>query len=330
MKKNLLLTSFILSLPFWWGLNISVEKLENFCYLKEMSNNSKLFTANLESKITDEKIFQLKLKREKIEKLKELNINAKSVLLIKVDKEGKEKVFYEKNSNELLPIASLTKLMTALVVFDLKETYDLLKPIKITKEAVFQEDSLKGGNYLKAGDELLIKDLIYSMLIESNNDAAFALTDLIGKEAFVDLMNFYAKDLELKNTYFFNPTGLEPDNLNGRELINVSTAQDLVKISRYIMENYPQIFEITTLKSYKILKPDGSFYHVVSQNTNKLLEEFPEKIIGGKTGKEKRAEECLLLIFKDPEEEGYFISVILGSTDRFSDMKKILEVLLTN
>ncbi|HHE76437.1 MAG TPA: D-alanyl-D-alanine carboxypeptidase, partial [Candidatus Parcubacteria bacterium] len=221
------------------------------------------------------------------------------------------------------PIASVTKLMTSLVVFDLKETYNLNQIIKISKEAVSQEgDSRWGG--LKVGENLSVKNLLYMALIESNNDAAFALTEPVGEKAFVDLMNLNARKIGLKNTRFFNPTGLEPDDLS--DPINYSSAYDLARLAEYILNNYPKIFEITENESISILKPDGSLHHFIPENTNRLLEVVPG-VIGGKTGWAPRASGCLVLVIKNPKKDGCFINVVLGSRDRFGDMKKIIEAL---
>jgi D-alanyl-D-alanine carboxypeptidase len=150
------------------------------------------------------------------------------------------------------------------------------------------------------------------------------LTEPIGEEGFVDLMNINAKNLGLKNTRFFNPTGLEPDGPN--EPINHSTVGDLVKLAKYILKNYPQIFKITANQSYTILKPNGAVHHFIPENTNELLGKVPG-IIGGKTGWSPKASGCLLLVLKNPKGNGYFVTVVLGSNDRFGDMKKIIEAL---
>jgi len=214
--------------------------------------------------------------------------------------------------------------MTALVVFDLDEVYAESQPVKITKQAVEQEGQSKYGE-LKIGESLSVKNLLYIALIESSNDAAFALTEPIGKQGFVELMNLYSKKIELENTYFVNPTGLEVGEFG--ELKNVSTVRDIVKLTKYILENYPQIFEITTNQSYEVLNLDNTFHHFIPQNTNELLREIPE-IIGGKTGWGIEAGGCLLLVLDNLEEEGsYFVSIILGAKDRFAEMRKLINAL---
>jgi len=320
-KLALLLISFILSLPFWWGMNILAREIENFYYWQEIANKPEIFTAQASQQFASKKLRELKEDKQRLENLRHLKVNAKAAISVKVDNKGREKVLFEKNPDERLPIASITKLMTALVVYDFKETYNLSQLITISKEAVNQEGDSKWGD-LKVGEKLSVKNLLHMALIESSNDAAFALTEPIGEKGFVDLMNIESRKIGLNNTRFFNPTGLEPDEPDG--LINYSTVRDLVRLAQYILKNYPQIFKISLNQSYVILKPNGALHHFIPENTNKLLGKVPG-IIGGKTGWSPKASGCLLLILKDPKGSGYFINVVLGSKDRFGDMEKIIK-----
>ena len=326
MRKKILLISFLLSLPFWWGINTLAKNLEDFLFLQEIANNSKRLTSNINQNFLQGEKKRLEKERMQIEYLKDLEIEAKSAISIEIDRNGRERILFEKNSEDSLPIASLTKLMTALIVFDLNET-SIPQLITITQEAVSQEGSSKYGD-LKIGEKLSIESLLHIMLIESSNDAAFALSQSIGQEGFVDLMNFYANDLEMKDTHFVNPTGLEPEGY--QELTNLSTARDLVKLANFIIINYPQIFEITDKSSYEVLNPDGSIHHFIPENTNELLKEsdgWQSRIIGGKTGWSPGAGGCLLLVLEGSKKDGYFINIILGSNDRFGEMKKIIEAI---
>lgn len=314
MRSKILLISLVLSLPFWWGMNVLAENLQNSWFEEEL---------NRSLRISRRQTKELKLEKELQQRFKALEINAKASILVKINENGNEKILFEKDSEKPLAIASLTKLMTALVVFDLDDVYVESQPVKITKEAVEQEGQSKYGE-LKIGESLSVKNLLYIALIESSNDAAFALTEPIGEQGFVELMNLYSKKIELENTYFINPTGLEPDR--PEELKNVSTAKDIVKLAKYILVNYPQIFEITTNQSYEVLNLDNTFHHFIPQNTNELLREIPE-IIGGKTGWGIEAGGCLLLVLDNPEEESYFVSIVLGAKDRFAEMRKLINVL---
>jgi len=284
MKLKIFLISFLISLPFWWTMDVLEDSL---------AKSPEFFTADLSQKIKEQ--------REQRQRFNNLELEAESAIVAEITPKGNVKFLFEKNPEKPLPIASISKLMTALVVFDLKESYNLSLPIKITKEAVNQEGVSKFRE-LNPGELVPVKELVYKMLIESSNDAAFALTEPIGEDGFVALMNIYAKEIGLSDTFFLDPTGLKK---------NTSTARELVKLANYILENYPQIFEITTYRA--------------DQNTNKLLKEIPE-IVGGKTGWTQEARGCLILVLKN-RRNGYFVNVVLGSEHRFNDMRKIIKTL---
>ncbi len=250
------------------------------------------------------------LPQEDLENL-ESEINAESAIVLESDLSGPEghtdKIIFEKNSELKLPIASLTKLMTAVISLN---NYDLLKKITISKEADLQQ-AMKTD--LKLGDVFSTADLLYIMLIESSNKAAYALSEQVGEKEFVALMNQRAKELGLKNTFYADPTGLSSEN--------VSTAEDLTGLAKYILKNYPEIAQISRTKEYDV----PNFGKII--NTNQLLGEIPE-IIGGKTGFTTDAKGCLLLVVYNPKGDDYLIYIILGADDRFSEMKKLIN--LTN
>jgi len=316
MKKRLilLLVSIFLSLPLWWGVNFSEVCLEDFFVERMRIEDFNVLTAQANQRLILDKI-------KSLPKVENLEIGAKAAISAEISKKGKIRILFSKNSSQKLAIASLTKLMTALVIFDLKGSYDLSKEIRISKKAIEQEGISKYSD-LKEGEYLTVNSLLHIMLMESSNDAAYALTEPIGEEAFVDLMNLYAGDLGLENTSFINPTGLEPDD--PFKPTNLSTAKDLVSLTEYILENYPQILEITNMISYEVLTPEGVSHHFIEKNTNRLLAEFPQ-IIGGKTGWAPKAQGCLLIILKKPKSKRYLVNVVLGSKDRFADMRKIIK-----
>ena len=163
------------------------------------------------------------------------------------------------------------------------------------------------------------KDLLYIMLIESSNDAAFALAEVIGVKGFVDLMNLKAKDMGLEDTRFFEPTGLDPED--PAQPVNYSSAQDLVKLGKYLLSEHPEILETLGKKEYPLYLENGVFHHTL-QNTNELLGEIPG-IIAGKTGFTERAGGCLILILEGKNPGTYLINVILNSPDKFEDMRKL-------
>ena len=319
MKLKALILSMIISIPLFWGINVLADNLENFLYSLELAKRPELITANFNQKIIDIKIEGIKKTKEKKKELEKLEISARAAISVQINKDDDRELLLF-NSSDRVAIASLTKLMTALVSL---EIYSFDQLITITKEAVNQEGNSKYGN-LEVGEKLTIESLLYIMLLESSNDAAYAMVQPIGYTAFVDLMNSFSNKIGLENTYFINPTGLEPDD--PEKVKNYSTAKDLVKLSKYILEKHPEIFEISRNESYKVLKPDGNLHHFIQSGTNKLLGEVPG-IIGGKTGWTSSAGGCLLLIIDDLKTDSYYINVILGAEDRFTEMQKIINII---
>ena len=313
MKIKILTLSIIISVCVFFGMNVFADYFQGFWYELEIAKRPELITASVTQNLMERELTELKLTRERISNLKEAGINSRAAISVQDDKE-----LFTLNADDRVPMASITKLMTAVVVLD---NYELDSLITITQEAVAQEGDSKFRN-LTVGEKLSVENLLYTMLIESSNDAAYALTDLIGFEAFIELMNFQAEEIRMNDTYYVNPSGLEPDDPEKTK--NYSTARDLVKLTKYILEEYPEIFEITTKNTHRVLKPDGSLHHTIGKNTNKLLGEYPE-IIGGKTGWSPAAGGCLLTVFKIEGKK--YINVILGARDRFGETRKIISAI---
>lgn len=308
------LITFLISLPFCWGTNLLEKNLKDFFFLQKIAQDPQILTAQLNQILLEEKLEILKPLPNKT--AENLNIQPKSGISVLVKLSGQEKTLFEKDKNKILPIASLTKLMTAKIVL---ENYELEEIITISEKAVAIEGD--SGEF-KIGETFKIKDLLYSLLMESSNDAAFALSEVIGKKSFVNLMNFEAESLGLQNTYFADCMGLDPKIAEGP--INYSTVEDLAKFTNYLLKN-PLIWEISGTKEFDLYDANGIFHHQI-KNTNKLLESvvWQAKIIGGKTGWTPRAGDCLLLVVKAPKSQGYLINIILGSEDRFGEMEQLL------
>ena len=219
-----------------------------------------------------------------------------------------EKFIYQKNIKKELPIASLTKIMTALVVL---ENLNLDDTIIISEEAL-KAEGIQGG--LVAGETLSIKNLLYIMLVESSNDAAIALADAVADD-FISLMNKKALSLGLENTYFAEPTGISK--------WNYSTASDLAKIIKHSLTS-PLIWEILEIKEIEIFSEDSVVQHGLL-STNKLLETISD-LVGGKTGFTEEAGGCLITLIKISEKtDRYFTTIILGSKNRELESKKLIE-----
>jgi D-alanyl-D-alanine endopeptidase (penicillin-binding protein 7) len=305
------------SIPFWSEVNIMEKNLNHFFFWQETYSHPEILAAQIAP--TEKEEIGPRRNRE----VGDLEIEAKSVISVLLDKRGRERILFEKQNGLQLPIASLSKLMTALVVL---ENYDLSKEITISKEAVSQEEEF---GKLTAGKTLSTEYLLYPLLIESSNDAAFSLAnDYPGmkEELFVDLMNQEAQKLMLGNTLFVNSTGLDPDNEAAG--INLSSASDLVKLTEATLEK-PLIWQILSTPRYQAYGPE-------LVNTDRLLEDsvsWRDEIIGGKTGYTDLAGGCMILALKSPKNPNYLmINVILGADgaeSRFEEMKKLVNWLET-
>jgi len=245
-----------------------------------------------------------------------LEINAQSAISVWIDisrpKGYPDKIFFSKNAQRKLSIASISKLMTALIVLD---NSDLSQQITISDQAVSQSNDPEP---LKSGETFYAKDLLYATLVDSDNASSYALSESIGTDKFIELMNEKAKELGLLDTSFLNTTGLG--------LANFSTAQDLVKLTEYLLKEHRSIFEITIMPEFNLYTVDGKILHKFV-NTDELLRDssnLAKRIVGGKTGKTRTAGECLLLVVTSVDEQGYLINVILNSNDRFGEIKKLI------
>ena len=179
-------------------------------------------------------------------------------------------VIYEHNANERLPMASTTKIMTALI---LAEQEDLSKEISCTKEMVTVEGSSMG---LLVGDRVTYHDLLYGMLLASGNDAANTTAISIGGsvQKFADIMNEKAKELNLNNTHFVTPSGLDAEG-------HFTTAHDLALLAAYALKN--EEFKKAASSYTARLCYGNPPYQRTLTNHNKLLKSY-NGLVGVKTG----------------------------------------------
>lgn len=294
LTKKIVFLLLILVIPLWWGISFSKKKVENFFY------------AQISQPLESIESINIPLRQEK----EQPELKVESAISIRISRTGREKTLLTDNPKRAMPIASLTKLMTALIVL---ENTSLSEVIIVSQTAASKNDVPVHGN-LKGGEPLSVEQLLDLMLIYSSNDAAFALSEVIGEEEFVEKMNEKAKSLGLKDTYFTNSTGLDPKDLE--EIPNYSTVRDLSTLSKYILENYPLIFDISLKKGP----------YPTTNGVSDLFLPYNQKLIGGKTGYTKKAGGCMLVIFEN-EKENYFINIILGtdsSIDRIQEMQRII------
>lgn len=232
----------------------------------------------------------------------DLGITAKSAILMEA-KSGK--VIYEKNADEKLRPASVTKIMTLLIIFEEIETGNLSLDDVVT---VTEHAASMGGSqcFFEAGEQQTVKDMIKCIEIASGNDAAVAMAEHIsGSEAlFVERMNERAKELGMNNTSFKNACGLEAEE-------HYTCARDIGIMSRELIVNHPEIKEYaTTWMDYIIHKTSRGESRFDLANTNKFLRQY-NGATGLKTGYTSQAKYCMSAT---AEREGVeLIAVIMGA-----------------
>ena len=289
-----------------------------------ISINNRNKTAALRAevlKVRKEKEMMNKLARISIATSTLFGLTSKSYLTIAITDNGLKKILDEKNSNLVLPIASITKLMVALV------TLENIKPdaeIIATANYIGGEESFF---VLEADKTYTVKELLTDMLVSSDNDSARLLSSILGEANFIAKMNQKAADLGMTQTKYVNVTGLDPKEITAN--LNTSTVSDLAKLIIYIKNNYPQIFKLSANDQYSFC--DVKLFCKPIINTNKLFTDpdFKFKILGSKTGSTDLALKNLVLMIS-PVEDVTIISIVLGSEDNFADTKSLINHLLIN
>lgn len=225
------------------------------------------------------------------------------------------KVLYEKNADEKLAPASMTKLASMLIVMETIDNGSLKLEDKVT---ISEEAANMGGSqvFLQAGEVYTVHDLLKSVAIASGNDAVVALAEKVGGSVggFVDMINKRLKELGATNTNFVNPHGLDAEG-------HYSTAKDMSIIARELLK-HEKILEFTSIYEEYLEKNDGSRIWLV--NTNRLVR-FYDGVDGLKTGFTKTAGYCLTATAK--KDNFRLISVVMGedtTENRSSDTVKLL------
>ncbi|MEK9157650.1 MAG: serine hydrolase [Patescibacteria group bacterium] len=236
----------------------------------------------------------------------DVNLDAKSAIVYDVKA---DRILFEKNSKQRLPVASLTKVLNAIVVWERFSPNDvvLVGPSAVKVDGERQD--------LYTGETLSVNSLMRLMLVESSNDAAYALQDY-AKTKGMDLvaeMNAKAILLDMKDTHFIDPAGLDD--------AGYSTASDLVKAVTYALR-YDAIWNFSREPTATVTSADGQFNHNI-KNTNQLLG-VVLNIIGGKTGYTDSALGCMILIVDTQGQDDKIVAVVLGSRGRFEDMKNLI------
>jgi len=245
----------------------------------------------------------------------DMEIPAKSALLMDVTTGT---VLYEQNSHDPLPPASVTKVMTMLLIMEAIDSGKISWDDTVTAS---EAAAAKGGSqiYLKAGETMSVSDMVKSIAVSSANDCACAMAEhLSGSEsAFVRQMNQRAKELGMEDTNFVNCTGLDDDP--GAKT-HLTSAHDIALMSRELMKNHPDIQKFTTIWMDTVR--GGTFG---LSNTNKLVRFYPGAT-GLKTGFTSAAGYCLSA---SAERDGLsLVAVVMGSEtsqNRFAACKQLLD-----
>ncbi len=214
--------------------------------------------------------------------------------------------FYRYNSDATWPMASLTKLMTAVVV---TERGGLSQKVTVSDTAV-QTEGTAGD--LRGGEMYTVEDLLKIMLMASSNDAAAALEEYIGKDVFLGLVNKKEKEIGMTRTFIYDSSGLDDTN--------TTTARDMLMLLKYILAKDPDILRWTRLTSLLVQPANSERSHAVP-NVDLLATRVD--FLGGKTGTSPLAKENLAAIFSFRNRR--IAIIILGSPDRVKETSNILE-----
>ncbi|MEK7595601.1 MAG: hypothetical protein AAB443_03385 [Patescibacteria group bacterium] len=231
--------------------------------------------------------------------------NALSAIAVSLNNNA---ILFAKDYKRKLPIASLTKMMTAVVAL---EHQNLKKEVIVSQKAANIGENVMG---ISEGETYTLEELLYGLFLHSGNDASYAIAGDVAEtsEVFTSFMNFKAKELNLTDTHFSDPSGLD-DN-------NQSTAYDLAKLTKYALQN-PDFKRIVATVNYVILSSEKHKYLPLSNQTN-LLTTYPG-VKGVKTGYTEKANMCLITYAENNGQE--IIGVVLGSNSRKADMVNMLD-----
>ncbi|MBI2334376.1 D-alanyl-D-alanine carboxypeptidase [Candidatus Daviesbacteria bacterium] len=217
-------------------------------------------------------------------------------------------VLYQKDANIPLPVASTTKIATALVGVE----YFKPNSVLTVKDGAGMEGAKVG---LISGETLSFRSLLYGMLLNSGNDAAFTIAENYpgGYLSFVSAMNKKAMELGLQNTHFTNPAGFDDKK-------HFSSAADLARLSEEALKNY-QLARIFATKETDVFSLDKKYSHHLS-NLNKLLSQI-SGVLGIKTGYTSLAKENLITLVE--RDSHRVLLVVLGSDDRFGETTRLID-----
>lgn len=222
-------------------------------------------------------------------------------------------ILFQENAHKRLPMGSLTKLMTAYIVFHENALDEIAT---VSRDAI----NVQGSKiWLYPDEKISIEQLMYGMLIPSGNDAARVLAEhnAGAEKTFVTKMNGYAKNLGMLNTRFANSSGLDhPDNY--------STAFDMMILTQKLLNDHPKVLDIVKNQTFTITSTSGKLSHEL-KTTNDLLGSYlPVK--GLKTGSTPEAGECFIgLVKNEKNPDSDILTIVVGSPNRFQETKVLID-----
>jgi len=257
--------------------------------------------------VTTLTVWKPNLDNQIISQIKKPEITARSALVYDLTSDS---VIFAKNVKERLPMASLTKIMTAIIALENKK---IDGKYIVSKEDLVGEDSMG----LSEGEILSLEELLYGLILHSANDAAETIANNFprGRKKFIEAMNHKAKSLGLKDTNFTNPTGLEGDG------DQYTSSYDLLVMTRYAIFKFPSFVKISSTPVY-ILPYSKNHKEFYLENETNLITSYPG-VKGVKTGYTPEAGFCLVTYLDYGGHQ--IVGILLNSARRREEMKELLD-----
>ena len=309
MKSKILAIFIILFLIASYAIKINATNQKDILNTEKLEDINSIDTGEIED---DDEEVDINEILETVADIEELEIESKIALIYD---RASGNILYEKNGNKQTPMASTTKIMTAIVVL---ENANLTDVVTIDSKAAGTGGSRLG---LKKNDKITVNDLLYGLMLRSGNDAAVALANYVGGsiDGFADMMNNKARELGLVNSHFIVPHGLDNDG-------HYTTAYELAKMADYALK-IDKFKKIVSTKSTTI---NISGYPKAINNTNQLLGSI-EDVYVVKTGFTNGAGRCLVSACKRDDLD--IITVIIGAdttNQRTADTIKLINYAYNN
>ncbi len=237
-----------------------------------------------------------------------VDTSAQSAILMDMDS---KRILYAKNIHEVRSVASISKIMTAVLAVESGKLDDVVTVGEEIKK------SYGSGIYIQIGEEITLRDLVYGLMLRSGNDASYAISEYLGGEKFIDKMNEKAKEIGMTETTFHNPNGLD------EEEGNYSSAYDMALLTSYAM-SLEEYKKIVGTKFHKVKTNKNSYYWV---NKHKLLFQY-QYMTGGKTGFTKKAKRTL--VSTASKDNLNLVTITLNDGNDFMDHQNLFEYGFTN